>query len=494
MQGGGKESCRENLPLFDLAADGRGQLWAVGDQGRVTQFDGSRWLEHDSGTSANLRAVLPLTNGEVLVSGSGGTVIRFRDGRWSTEDTPTGCPLVSMADLGDDNIMAVGGEYDVDRACFAGRLFLGADGDWHEIESEQHLPRLRRVRRHGDTLVICGDDGTAFRWTAEGARRLHCPVRHDLHDILFESDGSALICGDGGTLLYETELSQQAQQSSSSAPPCWQRISNGETRRTLRAIWPLGDGKLIAAGDGGAILHIDGSQVQARVAPGGLRVHALWGSSPKHVFAACDRATILHFDGDTWTTAHRGDQDTALLAITGFGPHDIFAVGDGGYALRYDGLMWRRLETGVQQELYGLWGQDSKHLLAVGSGGLVLRFNGEHWKAFSAGTDHDLYAVTGSGLEKLFLAGLNGALVRYEDDAWHRDFSGTRSDLHALAVGDQACYAAGSSGTVLKNADGIWELERTGCTDTLQALAVTATGVYAAGSGGTILRRRPGQR
>jgi photosystem II stability/assembly factor-like uncharacterized protein len=492
MQGGESDTGTENLPLFEVAADSSGKIWAVGDQGRVTAFDGSKWKEYNSGTTANLRAVLPLEDGRVLVAGTGGTALLFENGACSSIATNTGCTIVSMAQLGSDSVIAVGGEYDLEAGAFRGRLFLYSDNLWQPIETEIPLPRLRRVRRCGEQLLICGDGGTAFRWTAEGARRLPARLRYDLHDIICLEDAKLLICGDSGCVLQE----RTAQPGEKSAPNIekqrWHTISQGETVRTLRTAWHIGKEQLIAAGDSGTVLHIDGEQIVERTTPQQLRIHGLWGSSPKNIFAVCDSSTILHFDGETWTIAHQGNVDTALLAITGFGPHDIFAVGDSGYALRYDGLMWRHIETGVQQELYGLWGQDSQHLLAVGGGGLVMRWNGERWKSFSAGTDHDLYGVSGSGLARLFLIGLSGTLIRFEDNAWHRDFSGVRSDLHTVAASEGVFYATGSNGTILRNRDGIWEPENSGCDATLQAMAFTDSSIYAVGSGGVVLRSSKG--
>ena len=490
VQGGENAAARVNLPLFDIEADSSGSLWAVGDQGRIVQFDDGHWHEHDSGTTANLRSVLPLPDGRVLAGGSAGTVLLLENGSWSLLETGTGCPITSMACLGEDTVIAAGGEYDIESGQFRGRLYLFSEGHWQSVESEHPLPRLRRVRRFDDTLLICGDNGTAFRWNTEGVKRLPCRLRYDLHDILPGTDGSVLLCGDGGTLVEETAASATDDRIEDRQQVRWRQISDGETNRTLRTLWPVDKDRLIAAGDGGAVLHIEGDRVCLDRTPQGLRIHDLWGSSPNNLFAACDNATILHYDGEQWTLAHRGDTDTALLAITGFGPHDIFAVGDNGYALRYDGLMWRQLETGIKQELYGLWGQDSQHLLAVGGGGIVLRFNGERWKAFNAGTDHDLYGVSASGLNKLFLCGLGGTMIRFEDNAWHRDFTGVRSDLHSAAYANGVFYATGSSGTILRNSGDQWELENAETDATLQAIEATSSGLYACGSGGVVLRRR----
>ncbi|MEH6581624.1 MAG: hypothetical protein V7754_06775 [Halioglobus sp.] len=494
LQGGQNEATAVNQPLFDCEADADGSLWAVGDQGRITQYDGKDWIEHSSGTTANLRSVLPLPDGRILTGGLGGTVLEFCDGQWQKIETHTGCPIVSMAAFGEDSVIAVGGEYDIDSNQFRGRIFLYSDGHWSPVAVDYPLPRLRRVRREGNNLLITGDGGIALRWTTNGVSQLSTRLRYDLHDVISFAEGLALICGDDGTVLQEAPSSGEEISVTSETKATWKKISNGETNKTLRTLWAIDNSHFIAAGDSGVVLHCRHGELTVSETPGNLRIHDLWGTSPRNIFAVCDAATILHFDGEEWSIAHRAGIETALLSITGFGPHDIFAVGDNGYALRYDGLMWRQIETGVKQELYGLWGCDSQHLLAVGGGGVVLRWNGERWKSFGAGTDQDLYSVQGSSLNKLFLAGLAGTLIRFEDDSWHREFSGVRSDLHCVGSADGEFYAVGSNGTILRNSDGLWEPEDSGHDNTLQAVAICEGAVYAVGSGGLVLERISGGR
>lgn len=492
LQGGQNETDVINQPLFEVDAAPDGSLWAVGDYGRVTRFDGEHWVEQSCGSNANLRAVLPLPDGRVLVAGLGGTVLLLADGSWQTIETQTGCPIVSMCCLDQTTVIAVGGEYCTATQQFIGRIFTWQGDAWSPVDIDYPLPRLRRVRREGDNIIITGDGGVAFRWTDKGVDLLSTRLRYDLHDVISFAHGSALICGDNGTVLHEVPHCEQPEPLADEDLNPWKLISSGQTNKTLRTIWPIDDQHLIAAGDAGTVLHYRDGAVTVHQTPRQLRIHAIWGSSPRNIYAACDSATILHFDGEQWSEAYRGALDTALLAITGFGPHDIFAVGDNGYTLRYDGLMWRQIETGIKQELYGLWGQDSQHLLAVGGSGVILRFNGERWKSFGAGTEQDLYGVCGSSLNKLFIAGLAGTLIRFEDNQWHREFTGVRSDLHDVVACDGVFYAVGSNGCILRNSDGIWEIEPGHCQNTLQAVTATATAVYAAGSGGTLLRRSKG--
>jgi hypothetical protein len=488
-QGGGKEASRVNLPLFDIAVAGDGKPWAVGDQGRITHLVKNKWCEQDSGTKANLRCVLPLDDGRVLAGGLGGTFLEKSGDNWREVETHTGCAIVSIARQSEDSFIAVGGEYSVPDGEFLGRIFLYREGEFVQLDTGQRLPRLRRVRRAGEELLIVGDGGNAYRWTGKGVSKIPGRARYDLHDVLGLADGSALICGDCETLLQERPL-EEGEEALPETHCRWETLAEGLTLRTLRSLWALDEQHIVAAGDGGEVFHLRNGAIERKQIPGKLTVHALWGTSPRNLLAACDAATVAHFDGEEWSLIHQGEQDVPLLAITGFGPHDIFAVGDAGLALRFDGLMWRQLETGSRQELYGLWGQDSQHLLAVGGGGLVLRFDGDQWKPFTAGTEQDLCAVHGSSLQKLYLAGFGGTLIRFEDNAWHREFTGVRADLNAMAStpsGD--VFAVGSNGTVLCLQEGAWQPEESGVSSTLQALLSVGSDVYAAGSGGALLKR-----
>ena len=237
MQGGQNESTTQNQPLFEIEASPDNTLWAVGDQGRVCQYDGSQWLEHVSGTSANLRSVLPLEDGRVLVGGLGGTVLEYRDDHWRAITTNTGCPIVSMAPLGENSVIAVGGEYDVKSQQFVGRIFMYRNDNWEPVDVDYPLPRLRRVRAEGHNILITGDGGAAFRWTEKGVQRLSTRLRYDLHDVISFENGEALICGDSGTLLKESPATGQQQKSEESKNKAqWETISAGETNKTLRSL------------------------------------------------------------------------------------------------------------------------------------------------------------------------------------------------------------------------------------------------------------------
>ena len=486
------EIVRINLPLFDLACAADGSIWAAGDQGRVVRSDGDIWEEIDCGSSVNLRCILPLDDNSIMVAGLGGTVLHYRDGRWENSNTQTNCPIVSMVAVGAEEILAVGGEYDAATGGFVGRVFQYDGEVWSELETGQSLPRLRRIQRDKDELLIVGDGGFATRINRQGAQRLHTNILHDLHNVAILERGSSLVCGDGGTVMLESmdSNSEAAIESpaGSASSSSWKNISPGITKKSLRGVWCAHSKLIYAVGDAGTAIKYDGQDWTSENIPVNNRLHGIWGASPNNIYVIGDNATILHFDGDAWSVCYKGEVDVAFLAITGFGAHDIFVVGDNGTALRFDGVNWQRMETGTQYELYAIWGFDAEHVLAVGGAGIVLRWNGEQWQLFNAGTDNDLYGVWGESLERIYFCGLSGTLIEYNGRSWNKQFTGSRNDLHAISCSSgEPVFAAGSRGCILQRKGNQWQTLDSNTSDSLYALALADEVAIAVGSNGCIV-------
>ena len=489
------DEIRLNLPLFDVAAAPNGDVWAVGDGGRVVRRTDGVWTEFDCPTQANLRCVLPLADGSILVGGVGGAVLRRVEGEWVVIETNTRSQILSMAARGDDDIIAVGGEYIGSSAGFVGRIFSTDCESWTQIDIDQPLPRLRRVRCDGPGgLLIVGDGGIALRIDDGELAALETRLRHDLHDVAGFAGHTPVLCGDAGVVLtaappLATVKGDTEAVPRSSRSPQWSIAAESDSPHILRGLWAASDDCVFAVGDAGTALRYNENAWSRLPVPENIRLHAVWGTSPTNVYACGDQSTILHFDGEQWTTAYSGELDVALLAITGFGPHDIFVVGDHGMALRYDGLQWQRLETGTRYELYGVWGQDGDHVLAVGGGGVIVRWNGTEWGTFSAGVREDLFGVWGESLERIYIAGLSGTVIEFSGSTFDKKFSSVRNDLQALAGRPGGpVFSVGSNGVVLRHDGSDWDVEDSGTKATLNAVAIADNAVYAVG-GGQLLRR-----
>ncbi len=492
------DEIRRNLPLFDVANAPNGDAWAVGDGGRVVRRSEGLWTEVDCPTNMNLRSVLVLNNGSVLVGGAGGTVLRCDDDEWSTIESGTDSQVLSLAARADNDILAVGGQYDGSTAGFVGRLFTCDGFSWTQVSLDQKLPRLRRIRREkAESFLIVGDGGAAFRYEDDQLKRLETRLRHDLHDAVGIPDDTPLLCGDGGVVLVASAKPEAvggpAEESLSRPTPAWSVLSEAVSTRILRGLWAASDDQMYAVGDAGTALCFQNGSWSDLEIPGEVRLHSVWGTSSTNVYACGDESKIFHFDGEQWTLAYDGGLDVALLAITGFGTHDIFVVGDNGTALRYDGVHWHSTETGTRHELYDVWGLDGDHVLAVGGGGVVARWNGEEWATFNAGVDEDLFAVWGDRLDRIYAAGLSGRVVRFDGHHFEKEFTGIRNDLQAICgCRDGQVFAVGSRGVAPRFDGESWATEECGTDATLRAIALTERHVFAVGTGGLLLRREIG--
>lgn len=495
------DAVRENLPLFAVAAAAAGDVWAVGDQGRVATRRDGIWQEIDAGTTANLRSVLTMPDGAVLIGGADGVLLKFFDDFWTTIETGTSCHITGLALMGSGEVVGVGGEYSSEQGGFLGRVFgidPAEDGRCREIQTAQSLPRLRKVMPFGGGAVVVGDGGCAMlvggTIDAPDVVKLDTGLRHDLHDVALFGGGSLTFCGDGGAVLLENKeaVSRLAALSTVDTEEVlpWQTVAQGVTDKTLRSVWAASDDDVFAVGDEGTVLKFDGKDwTQTQVMPA-VRLHAVWGTASDNVYAAGDRGMVFQYNGGVWVKVYQAPLDLAFIAITGFGPHDIFAVGDEGLAVHFDGDSWSQIQTGTKSELYGVWGQDSEHVLAVGGAGTVVRWNGTQCDTFAAGTDNDVFGVWGRALDDIHLVGLSGTIIAFRDGRWEKEFSGSRADLNAITGRpDGLMVAVGTRGEILTRSGGKWLPEVSGCDCGLRAVSLAPRAVFAVGDSGTIVTR-----
>jgi hypothetical protein len=108
-------------------------------------------------------------------------------------------------------------------------------------------------------------------------------------------------------------------------------------------------------------------------------LHAVHGETDDDVWVVGEDATILHWDGSAWTQI---GEDLIPTTGTLWGVYstsgEVFAVGNNGVALvgnETDGFA--TLNTGVDANLYAVYGSSAENVWAVGNRGQVLRYTGE---------------------------------------------------------------------------------------------------------------------
>lgn len=225
---------------------------------------------------------------------------------------------------------------------------------------------------------------------------------------------------------------------------CWELPApQGET---LRAVWGAAANDVWAVGDGGVVLHFDGSVFTAAERATDHDLLAVHGSSASDVWAVGQGGVVLHFDGDSWTAmdlgtlidASGGAMTGDLYGVFAAGPDVVWAVGHSGVAAviaRYDGEQWtsEALAMPVTRVLRAVWGSSTEKVWAVGDGGTVLAFDGVQWAPQRGGTNAHLVSVHGLTDHDVWAVGAAGSAVHWNGTEWKA------ANMGLMGMGDLSC-------------------------------------------------------
>ena len=311
---------RANTPLFGLWASAPGDVWAVGDEGRVCHFDGTGWHEIDCPTDAHLRAV-----------------VRLRGGAWTALASDEPLPRLRAVERIGDAVIAIGDHGAVTRV------------EGHRTVTEQVETRrdLYGLAAAGGQRALCvGDGGVAIERTTISATALPS----------LEADATPV----------------------GRASP-WEAVDGCPTDRVLWSVWGS-DSQVVAVGDEGAIVAFDGQRWRAHSAPSPLHLHGVWGRRADlygvHGRALDDIVVVglsgatAHFDGRRWSRRITGTT-ADLLGVAPLDDTRWLAVGTRGTALVWDGSAWIEEDTGTDAGLRAVWVDRGGTAYAVGDGGTV---------------------------------------------------------------------------------------------------------------------------
>lgn len=182
---------------------------------------------------------------------------------------------------------------------------------------------------------------------------------------------------------------------------------------------------VFAVGEGGRILHYDGSAWQVETTTVTEDLWGVWGASSDDVWAVGGRgraegqATLLRRQQGTWRAQALPPLERpgvfALFKVWGASANDVFVVGQRGAVLRFDGTTWTEEGLGTSQDMIAVWGSSPNHVVAVGGrgNGVAAVWDGASWNRFDLGT----------------LPGLNGVWTGAAGSAWVAGEAGTLGEL-----------------------------------------------------------------
>ena len=173
----------------------------------------------------------------------------------------------------------------------------------------------------------------------------------------------------------------------------WAEVQHGLDVPLLNWGHGFGPNDVTVVGNGGTVVHFDGSGWTEQSTPTTETLWGVWGAAPDDLWAVGGSgfpgatATILHFDGSEWSDhpppALMGASVHAFFKVWGTSASNVYIVGQRGTVLHWDGTAWAQELTGASDDLISLWGTGPDHILAVGGrgNGVVARWDGAAWQS-----------------------------------------------------------------------------------------------------------------
>lgn len=232
-----------------------------------------------------------------------------------------------------------------------------------------------------------------------------------MNDVLGFGANDVWAAGDDGTLLRFDGTGWTARRFDGTTV---QPLSLGEwgvpARRVhLRALHGTSATQLVAAGDSGTLLRLNGTTWSVIPTGTTAAITDVWGTSVTNLFLTTDDGRVLRYNGTAVTVASGIQAPGALRAVWGSSGSNVYVVGDGGALYRFNGSTWTRTRLPTRNVLYAAWGTGTANVFVGGEGGVIYRWDGTRWTPERSaggtrqvfgfwGTTGDVYAVGGGGL------------------------------------------------------------------------------------------------
>jgi len=533
---------KEEPDLVDVWGSSPVDVFAIGLEGTILHFDGIQWDRMTANSTASLRGIWGRAWDDVYAVGEAGTVLHYNGREWRRINTGTDRTLTSVWGIG-DLAFAVGGEgtvlrvtpwdarpvdvptknplYDIGGTSATGLYAVGATGTVLRHDGSAWQPVRSGTTR--DLSNVCGTQEGHIVVTA-GSRLLHFDGREwGFMDVAPNGQGGFVdVYGPSMRSLFVLEC--QAVQSYDGS--LWSTLelldlwSGDEPGQTLLDIWGSSGSSVYASGDGGTIVHYNGTDWVSATA-GMSALESIWGPSENPLLAVSATidclppppcfdppcpdppmfSSILQFDGTTWSEVNVIEHRW-IRSIWGKSGDSVFGVGSFVVpvedelecehyraVLRYDGSAWSpMIDETTPGRLNDVWGSSEDNVFAVGSEGAILHYDGSVWAEMTSGTDMDLHAVWGISATDVFAVGASGAILRFDGHAWLPMGGGTAQTLYGVwGSAADAVLAVGEGGTILRFDGSEWKSMPSPTENALYAVwGAGVDDVFAVGQYGTI--------
>lgn len=423
---------------FRAADDG----WAVGDEGHIQHWDGTKWSQIPSGTLAPLHGVQALAANDVWAVGDTGTVLRDQGNGFQKLDAGTPQNLASLWAASATDVWTVGAKGTV----------LRNQGSGFQKQDAGTAKDLQDVWGSGPSDVwMVGNSGTVLR-----------------HDGTALSTVTASTF-DGGTSLNLYEVTGTGPQdvwTVTSDDPCFFCSDYG----VVYQVTPQGISKSFEGPD--QLFHI-------------------FAAGPNHVLTVGEDSRYL-WDGSTWRETSVGRDGV----LAGVGPEDVWLLGGAGLVQRWSGTSWTtKVPTRYVGQVRDIHGSSASNVWAVDTSGNVLFWNGGGWRELQADTfdynSEGVYTVSPTATWVLFegISSSDNVIYRWNGTAFAKELDGNANSLYGIHGSSETdVWVVGEAGTALHRTETGWTPQPTGAGANLNDVWASPGMAVAVGDSGTIMR------
>ena len=311
-------------------------LWAAGDFGGISHFDGSQWKLDPSvgGSNQNLLGVFVTAvniNVNPVVSSLANTQIITYDNAVgiNASSAPTGMAAIYGVTVGTANeIWAVGGANTILRST-DGKAFAAPSGVTTPAGTHTALTGvwITTASTSNRTYFVTGDNGYVARWDGAAWTQLSCPATTATLKSIHGSGTSGTnlyAVGTGGTFFNINIASGACTAPLMPAPTTnFTGVFNDGTN-----VWVVGDNGTVAG-------YTPGSKALTPITAGTtVNLTGVWaGGNKTPVWVVGNNGTILSCE-TTGCTAQPTGLNVNFRGVWGANSTDIWAVGNSGTLLR----------------------------------------------------------------------------------------------------------------------------------------------------------------
>ncbi len=442
-------------------------VWVVGDDGTILQWNGIAWDAVTSGVSVSLQAIHGNSADNILVVGLNATALRWNGTAWAPENLPNG--------VNDDLFgvwMAVGG------AAVAvgerGRTFRFNGSTWANQNSGagNNVTFNAVWGSAGNSVWAVGTGGVIRFWNGSNWSAQTSGVTTELMAIQGLDEDEVWVTGRNGTMLLFNGATWSSQ--------------DANTNQDLLGVAAVSATSAVAVGNRRASARWNGTSwtASAAILPN-VTFPAIWSADDDRVWFGGGNGLILRWNGSSFINTPTGTNRT-INAMWGLDHNNLWAVGNNGTILKWDGTAWNAQTSGVTENLNGVWGVSATQIWAVGNTGTLLRWNGTAWSKLNSGVTVNLNAVWARDGSNVWTVGQGGTILK-GSSTWTKQTSGVTRNLLSVWGFGTSVWVGGQAGTILKSTGGSWATQTSGVNGAVNAFSGTSATSLWAGAGQTIL-------